>query len=203
MAALRRASGRRTQPAELWNKGSFTVSDKLADKTEVWTSELHVSFEPAPPFPPPPPLRPFTLFQWDCPSLPPVCLVPDRITPLKAAGAALRLVSLSVPTAAVTRRDPRRDPRRSAAPQFLLGLKVLFLQRLADPRPVAVDAERLEELLLRQLEGHGRQLGLRVGRQREEVGAAAPQAEGAEQAEQVGLGHAGDGQFVPGVGGWR
>lgn len=58
-------------------------------------------------------------------------------------------------------------------------------------------AEGLKELLFGQLEGHGHHLGLRVGGVGEEVCAATPLAQSTEQAEQVGLGHTGHGQFVP------
>lgn len=58
-------------------------------------------------------------------------------------------------------------------------------------------AEGLEELLFGKLEGQGRHLGLGVGGVGEEVCAAAPLAQKAEEAEQVGLGHTGHSQFVP------
>lgn len=100
--------------------------------------------------------------------------------------------SASVPTAAVPAGHVR-----PVVPDPLRRLKVLLLQRFPDPGAVAVDAERLEELLLGVLEGGGRHLGLGVGGQGEEVGAAAALAQRAEQAEQVGLGHSGHAQLVP------
>lgn len=57
-------------------------------------------------------------------------------------------------------------------------------------------AKGLEELLLDSLERQGGLLGLGVGGQREEVSAAAAQAQSAEESEQVGLGHSGHAQFV-------
>lgn len=61
-----------------------------------------------------------------------------------------------------------------------------------------MDTESLKELLLGELKRRGRHLGLGVGGQGEEVGVATPLAQRAEQTEQVGLGHAGHGKFVPG-----
>lgn len=58
--------------------------------------------------------------------------------------------------------------------------------------------ERLEELLLGVLERRGCHLGLGVGGQGEEVGAATTLAHGVEQSKQVGLGHSGHAQFVAG-----
>lgn len=80
----------------------------------------------------------------------------------------------------------------------LCRLKALLLRGLADPGSVAVLAERVKEVLLGELEGCGRHLGLGVGGQAEEVGAATPLAQSAEQTEQVGLGHPRRGLFVPG-----
>lgn len=87
--------------------------------------------------------------------------------------------------------------QEGVVPVPLFRLEALLLHGFADPGPVAVVAEGSEELLPGDLEGHGRHLGLSVGGQAEEVGAAVLLAQIAEQTEQVGLGHPGHGLFVP------
>lgn len=118
---------------------------------------------------------------------------PLNNTPCTALHLLLLVVHCpSVSTTAVSHRDTC-----SIVAGTLPRLKTLLFQRLSDPGAVTVDAEGLEELLLGSLERNGWHLGLGVGGQGEEVSAAAPLAQRAEQTKQVGLGHSGYAQFVP------
>lgn len=108
---------------------------------------------------------------------------------IKRSNAVLHLHRSSV--VAVSHRCP-------IVPVSLPSLEALFFQRFSYPGSVAVGAECLEKLLLGLLEGHGGHLSLSVGGQGEKLGATAMLAQRAEKTEQVGLGHAGHGQFGPG-----